>query len=438
MTSSETTPLFTLESFYTPTLPQGGDRLTIITEVDAADTMLPDAPQQRVLIFIVDKSGSMRGEPVEYVKNAVLKGIEALDEGTTFGVVAFDETASVVVPPYPATPEAKVGAANTLAWLHAAGGTAFSTGLDVARGLFAQYPGAIRRAIFLTDGNNETERRGAFPPVLEACVGVFECDCWGLGTQWTVGEVQEVARRLNGKASLIPGPREIEAAFRSAVEKAASKAVANVRLRLWTPQGTQLTLLKQMNPTIEDLTERGVRINAQQVEYPIGSWAPGESREYQIDVSVPPGDLGEEMLAVRPSIVVAEAGQDQEIRAPQGRVVITWTTDEALSSRIDPRVAHYTGQEELAEAIQAGLEAREKGDDERATQMLGKAVKLAAESDNDEMTARLQRVVDVEDASSGTVRLKRSVDKAAAMDLELESTTTKRAARRPTAPAQGT
>jgi hypothetical protein len=114
--------------------------------------------------------------------------------------------------------------------------------------------------------------------------------------------------------------------------------------------------------------------------------------------------------------------------------VVTWTTDEALSSRIDPRVAHYTGQEELAEAIQAGLEAREKGDDERATQMLGKAVKLAAESDNEEMTARLQRVVDVEDASSGTVRLKRSVDKAAAMDLELESTTTKRAARRPTNP----
>jgi hypothetical protein len=45
------------------------------------------------------------------------------------------------------------------------------------------------------------------------------------------------------------------------------------------------------------------------------------------------------------------------------------------------------------------------------------------------MTARLKKVVDIDDAESGTVRLKRSVDKAATMDLELESSTTKRARR---------
>jgi len=433
MASSDPTAPFHLESYYTPTLPEGGDHLTVVTSIEAAQAGLVAAPQQRVLLFIIDKSGSMSGNPIEAVKQAVIQGVNALDEQSIFGVIAFDETASIVVPPRPATPGDKTNASSALHWLHGSGGTAFSTGLDLARGLLVNYPDAIRRAIFLTDGNNETERPGAFEPVLNACVGVFECDCWGLGTKWTVGEVQEVARRLNGKASLIPGPGEVAAAFRAAVEKAASKAVANVRLRLWSPQGTQLTLLKQMNPTIEDLSASGVRISPQVVEYPIGSWAPGESRDYQIDVAVPPGGLGEEMLAVRPSVVYQQAGQEQEIRSPAGRVVITWTTDEALSSRINPRVAHYTGQEELAQAIQAGLEARERGDDESATRLLGKAVRLATESDNDDMTARLKRVVDVEDAASGTVRLKRSVDKAATMDLELESTTTKRATRRPVA-----
>jgi hypothetical protein len=47
------------------------------------------------------------------------------------------------------------------------------------------------------------------------------------------------------------------------------------------------------------------------------------------------------------------------------------------------------------------------------------------------MTSRLKRVVDIDDAASGTVRVKRNVEKAAAMDLELESTTTKRARREP-------
>jgi hypothetical protein len=96
-------------------------------------------------------------------------------------------------------------------------------------------------------------------------------------------------------------------------------------------------------------------------------------------------------------------------------------------------VAHYNGQDELASAIQQGLEARERGDEAAATQLLGRAVQLAHESENVEMTTRLARVVDVVDPTEGTVRLKRGVGKAAEMDLELESTTTRRA-RRPGVP----
>jgi hypothetical protein len=427
---------FTLEAYYTPTLPEDGDHLTAILTLEAALSDLVAAQQERVLVFIVDKSGSMQGASINAVRQAVLRGIDLCDEAMTVGVVAFDDSASVLLRPQRADAACKQDAARLLQMLYASGGTAFSTGLDVARTLFQQYPDAIRRAIFLTDGVNESERPGRFEPVLRNCVGAFECDCWGLGTKWRVGEVQEVARALNGKASLIPGPAEIEATFSAAIQKAAAKAVADVRLRLWTPQTSHITLLKQMNPTIEDLTRASTRAGPQQLEVGIGSWAPGESRDYQVDLQVGSGSLGEELLALRPSIVFRQAGQQREIRSPSGRVVITWTSDEALSSRINPRVAHYTGQEELAEAIQSGLQAREHGDDEAATHLLGKAVKLAAASGNDEMTARLQKVVDIDDAATGTVRLKRGVSASATMDLELESTTTKRAARRPTAPVQ--
>ena len=102
---------FSLEAYYTPTLPESGDRLTAIVAVEAAQSdLMVSSSQERVLLFIIDKSGSMQGEPVEYVKQAVLKGIGALDEATTFAVVAFDETSSVVIPPQPATSAAKKGA----------------------------------------------------------------------------------------------------------------------------------------------------------------------------------------------------------------------------------------------------------------------------------------------------------------------------------------
>src|SRR5207245_616754 len=110
-----------------------------------------------------------------------------------------------------ATPANKHLAAQMLSRLNAAGGTAMSTGLAAARTIFERAPDAIREAIFLTDGKNESEGSTKVQSELALCDGMFECDCWGVGTDWRVGEVQEIARALLGKASLIPDGAGVEA-----------------------------------------------------------------------------------------------------------------------------------------------------------------------------------------------------------------------------------
>ncbi len=72
------------------------------------------------------------------------------------------------------------------------------------------------------------------------------------------------------------------------------------------------------------------------------------------------------------------------------------------------------------------MEARARGDIEAATVKLGKAVKLAYNSGNEATAKLLRTVVDIEDASSGTVKLKRNVAKEDAMALETRSTKTTR------------
>ena len=47
--------------------------------------------------------------------------------------------------------------------------------------------------------------------------------------------------------------------------------------------------------------------------------------------------------------------------------------------------------------IQEGLAAKAAGDEATATAKLGRAVQLAAETGNDEATAELRKVVDIED-----------------------------------------
>jgi hypothetical protein len=129
------------------------------------------------------------------------------------------------------------------------------------------------------------------------------------------------------------------------------------------------------------------------------------------------------MLAARVSVV---EGDDV---LTQARIRAVWTEDTALSTRISREVAHYTGQAELAEAIQDGIKARERGDDVTATLKFGRAAQLAHESSNTATEELLATVVDIEDAATGTVRLRRKVSAEDEMALDTRSTKTVRMGR---------
>ena len=60
---------------------------------------------------------------------------------------------------------------------------------------------------------------------------------------------------------------------------------------------------------------------------------------------------------------------------------------------------------------------------------LGRAVQIAHEAGNEGTVRLLQKVVDVEDPKTGTVRLKRTVEQADEMALDVRSTRTVRVQR---------
>lgn len=210
------------------------------------------------------------------------------------------------------------------------------------------------------------------------------------------------------------------------------KEVADVMLRLWTPAGATVRFVKQVAPTVEELTGRRTEAGPRAGDYPLGSWG-DESRDYHLCVEVPPAGLGREMLAARLSLVIpgpsgpgGEGPGAVETLGAQGLVRAVWTDDMAASTSINPQVAHYTGQAELAQVIQQGLDLRKAGDNDGATAKLGRAVQLASASGNADTAKLLAKVVDVVDAATGTVRLKTKVEEADEMTLETRSTKTVR------------
>ena len=184
---------------------------------------------------------------------------------------------------------------------------------------------------------------------------------------------------------------------------------------------------KEVSPEIVDLTQRARQLKPQVRDYPTGAWGKKESRDFHFCIEVKPGAVGDEVLAGRASLVYTAGGVENKVA--EARILAVWTDDEQKSTKIDRVVAHYTGQAELAQSIQDGLEARAHGDNEKATALLGKAVKIAYESGNESTAKLLRNVVDIQDAEKGTVRLKSSVSKEDEMALDTRSTKTARLAK---------
>ena len=376
-------------------------------------------------VIIVDTSGSMSSprSKIVSVRKAAAAAIDELVDGTLFAVISGDNTASIVYPSgsgmAQAAPDTRAEAKRAVEHLEPSGGTAIGTWLTAATALFTAVPAAQRHAILLTDGRDESESTAALQHGIDGARGVFQCDCRGVGADWNVNELRGIASALLGSVDIIAEPEEMAEDFREMMRAAMGRGVADAKLRVWAPQGSELLFVRQVAPTIEELSDRATQVSELVREYPTGSWG-DESRDYHVAVKVAPKPLGAEQLVARVQLVVDGAV------VGQGLVKATWSDDTTLTTRINPAVAHYTGQAELASAIQEGLAAKADGDDVTATLKLGRAAQLAAETGNEEATDKLKRVVEITDADTGTVKLKREVSKLDEMALDTSSTKTTR------------
>ncbi|ROS77034.1 VWA domain-containing protein [Cellulomonas sp. PhB143] len=381
-------------------------------------------------IVMVDTSGSMTGASLAAAKHAATVALDQIVDGTWFAIVGGSHVAQRTFPypnatmaMVPMEPGAREAAKQAVSLMSASGGTAMSTWLVLAAQLFDTLPDVRQKhAILLTDGKNESEPRERLSRAVESVTGRYQCDARGVGARWQVDELREIATALLGTVGLIATPDEIAADFERILARSMARGVPPADLRVWVPAGGEVLFVRQVSPTVEDLTHRRTPVNPLTGAYPTGAWG-DESRDYHVAVRVPTRSVGTEQLAARVQLAV------DDVVVASGLVKATWSDDDGLTARINREVAHYTGQAELASAIQDGLAAKAAGDVATATTRLGRAVLLAKETGNAEATTRLRRVVEIDDEDTGTVRLRRDAARLDEMALDTASTKTTRVRR---------
>ena len=106
------------------------------------------------IAFVIDRSGSMSGEKVRLVKEAVRQGIDRLASDDRFAVVVYDDVIDVVAASALATPDARRRALEALSTIDARGTTNLGEGWlrgaeQVAAHLQSE---GVNRVLLLTDG----------------------------------------------------------------------------------------------------------------------------------------------------------------------------------------------------------------------------------------------------------------------------------------------
>jgi hypothetical protein len=260
---------FKIENFYNPNIALGSSRLDTILSVTSSNGPANGTISglKKAIIFVIDESGSMGDySKMDMAKLAVRRSIGLLDDNSMFGVIAFSGSPRVIVDLCTVSSASKAIADEKVKRLNASGGTIMSAALEEVPRMIEGRESMMIHVQFVTDGQNDMADHRNLERMLDLCEGKFQCDCWGIGTDWRPVELKNIANRLLGSADAVPDPERLEGHFKAALEKAMSKGVGDVRLRLQTPKVVKIATIKQVSPVIVDLSRLSKRIDEKNID----------------------------------------------------------------------------------------------------------------------------------------------------------------------------
>ncbi len=191
------------------------------------------------------------------------------------------------------------------------------------------------------------------PDELKKCVGNFEVECRGVGGDYKPEELRTIQSALGGSVDGSRNPADLVASFKEVVERTKGLSCSNVMVQIWTPVGAKVTSIKQMTPQLLDPTGKvqpGPTPRLQRID--TGAWGE-EARDYMVVVDLAPEAVGQVGGPGQAGGLHFSGRKQQRHRSrdqAQRRRSITaeWTDDDKKSTVINPKVANYTGQAELA------------------------------------------------------------------------------------------
>ena len=221
-------------------------------QVGILTTLAGDTPPTRApinVILVLDRSGSMSGQPLAAALEAARRFAGFLGTNDRLGVVAFDDEVTVVSPPAPAGNPAVLDAIGRI---QAGGSTNLSGGwlkaFELAR---AGMVDGVNRIVLLTDGQANagiTDLQALTAMTRERRASrAISTTCIGFGAGFNEDLLQALGREGRGNYWYVERDDQMAGVFEGEIEGLVALAAQNVvvEVRLLHPKASGVTFLQQ-------------------------------------------------------------------------------------------------------------------------------------------------------------------------------------------------
>ncbi len=248
------------------------------------------------LCLVLDHSGSMKGQPMETVKQAALSLLERLQPQDRISVIAFDHRAKVIVPNQLATD--LTGISSRIQSLRTDGGTAIDEGLKLGMAEVAKgKKGTVSQIFLLTDGENEHGNN-------ERCLKLaglapeykISLQTLGFGDKWNQDILEKIADAGSGSLRYIEHPEQAVTEFAELFSRLQSVGLTNASLLLTLSPQSRLAELKPIAQVAPDTIELPLQQEAESFLIRLGDLMQDQERLVLVNLYFGKLPLGEQVV----------------------------------------------------------------------------------------------------------------------------------------------
>ena len=341
--------------------------------------------------LVLDQSGSMAGEKLRTMKQAVKEIIDQLNNNDILSIVAFETRTNLLVPAMPVTEPEEVK--KRVDQIQDAGGTNLAPALRIGLDQVSVHHSEkhINRLILLTDGEATDNLDDSHMQAKRAARLGIPIIGLGFGKDWNEDFVIELADQSIstphdsqlGLVEYIPDPQDAVQAFQR-VYKSMQVVAQDVTLHIRMVQGVEARRVWQVVPFIKELEAAVVQGRA--IVIPVGELEKGGAA-YLAELMIPPRQTGLVRIAQTDA---SYSLPDCEHQRQTVDLIVRYTDDPIAAEQLDDHVMNIVEKVQAFKLQTQALDQVEQGDVSGATRKLRQAVTILLTQGEIELANQMQ------------------------------------------------